>query len=1608
MVFEEPQTAILHNFKRIFTPTQQGMRTMNMFNKQRKTSVLFRLVTCLILLNFIATTVFPPAFLSASTISQIDLNLPLPSTILHVTPGFQPAKLQGIVIHPENPLEFDFIIAKGDSGFEDAQLSAETHRLVKYFLAALTVPENELWVNLSPYEKNKIISPAFGQTDMGRDMLAQDYILKQLTSSMLYPEDQFGQAFWDRVYKKVQDQFGTTDIPMNTFNKIWIVPDQATIYHKGNTAFILESRLKVMLEEDYVALYANSDDPRFSMQENGSDDNKVISGVSSEIVREILLPEIEKEVNEGQHFAQLRQVYHSLLLATWYKMNLKESLLGKVYVNQGKTKGIEIRDKDAKQKIYDQYIQMFKEGVFDYIREDIDPVSQNTVPRRYFSGGSDMRAVQKVVSQGYINADQGIDFAMLNRIRPAVDSALQTEYFTSNVQLFDVGQDASSDYVQRMQMKETVDNATLSVQAEKYQAVIDVFMNDRFWNNIDAEVRKHVEANQLGVAGQEQWFRNHFSDWVDGNLKGDENLALRNRVKEGFNEFVDQVNAYKMSVNQAYPYDLGFLYVAREYVFKLKEWERLSGRKYTVAEQIVNFSNDPELIELIKPLIDGKLPVFADVVLESLIPALAREGNDPNAQVAQGAGGLGFLDGETIAGVKKYLKGRWGSTDGYAGISALPLYEVFQRRTIAAKEIDWDNQQDIKPLMITDETGARRPFTFNVNFKGKLHESPRMMHQRNDLQKKLKLNAAQVNKFWERLKALGIITEINKRGQINDNYAQVLEASDADFDGYQQQIYELLDAIKAVPHPYGKDYEVQVYIVNNEGTPQFALRAPKFDIFHHLYPGGDQQWIQYGFYGKAYVQLLKELGVVPDVMMLNEGQTFFTAMEMVNEINRAKLFGGKSMFEKVKIVYKTHTPNPAALPIYEDVARLRTMLGWDLVPDDLLTEMYGARQFYAPKALASLADLIISVSDENALVARRIIVPGYDVEGIQNGSLPDDWYPRELAELVAERGYENISGEELYAIRQKAKLALNQNLQNLLGGILGEEHVPQFADLENRPLVGLLRRMVRYKGQGMLLPLIEWIVGDPAKQYYNFEGELLGNGQGANLLLGGEAQDEFGEEWVARFKRMQAGAFTKEDLKDISDLSMEQIESVWDHLKQDGFIKEQFGAAIVADHWEILENGNNEIVVSGVNKVSINDRYQGLGEKLFHLFERMNALKGKVIYIEKTGKNVMKAATTAVDLWLNMPDPTQEASGTSHQRVGLSGGLNIGVKGAGFDIQITHGVNGWLIDAFPDKSTEELIDMFNIGVKGEYRSKVVANMQTYWKNAQPLLRDYIAEAMREYRAYTTTAGTDAVNRAWADKLKSSFIQTHQTVTIEHNNIRNKMAFDAALDNSGTEGIRRRKALGHQVLLSFGELTDVLAGLSRNDRNLQHDFDFISRYITTREEMTLPEQYRELQGLFTRTRGAVLAALESNGAPSVNVQALITEELRVNTNYRAQADAALLGEDATKDSSGTPTNATADNALVVSTPKEQKYGGIDLNPKLLDLQIKRDDQGIPLPLFDQPIEQMNIEGFVPVIINVVPLTNLPFLLGVKADKPVPADHVGFEHKKAPVLKPEEVS
>ncbi|MBF0388099.1 MAG: hypothetical protein HQL20_09655 [Candidatus Omnitrophica bacterium] len=337
---------------------------------------LTRLVSIFTLACFCVNSIIvAPAYAQSAVV------LSAPGAMVNTSPSFQAPVLKGVQVYPNDPFRFDFILDKGDDAgnvFDNSQRDIAA-RLIKYFLAALAIADSDQWVNLSPYEQERIIPDAFGVTEMGRDLLAQDYLLKQITSSLTNPDTLLGKQFWDMAYERAYNKFGTTDIPTNILSKVWIIPDKAVVYEKDSAVYVLENHLKVMLDSDYQA-----------MQNSGADiagnDSEALK-ITRQVMREVIVPAIEKEVNEGKNFTPVRQAYSGMLLATWYKRSLKETILGKLYADQGKVKGVEQDDPARNREIYDQYVTAFKKGVFNIIREDVERYTKEVIPRQYFSGG---------------------------------------------------------------------------------------------------------------------------------------------------------------------------------------------------------------------------------------------------------------------------------------------------------------------------------------------------------------------------------------------------------------------------------------------------------------------------------------------------------------------------------------------------------------------------------------------------------------------------------------------------------------------------------------------------------------------------------------------------------------------------------------------------------------------------------------------------------------------------------------------------------------------------------------------------------------------------------------------------------------------------------------------------------------------------------------------------------------------------------------------------------------------------------------------------------------------------------------------------------------------
>lgn len=334
----------------------------------RIVTIVFRkMISFLMVLVFGFSAVIPPA---GAQIFPVATN-----TV--VTAGFRPPVLIGLKIHPENPLLFDFIVDQGQTQLSPEELRSETEKLVKYFFAALAIPDDEVWVNLSPVEKDRIIPDVLGQTVMGKSMLEQDLVLKKLAASLTNPDTTLGQQYWTNVRREIRQKLGDADVAADSFNKVWIVPQSAEVLESQSIVLVGEKRLKVMMADDYEAMKTFGENQPAAESFN----------ISSAVFKDTVLPAIEREVNEGEKFASVRQMYNSAILAAWFKKTLTESLLGKIYTDKNKVAGVTTDDKEIKQKVQEQYLETLQKGIYNFIKEDIDEATGEMIPRKYFSGG---------------------------------------------------------------------------------------------------------------------------------------------------------------------------------------------------------------------------------------------------------------------------------------------------------------------------------------------------------------------------------------------------------------------------------------------------------------------------------------------------------------------------------------------------------------------------------------------------------------------------------------------------------------------------------------------------------------------------------------------------------------------------------------------------------------------------------------------------------------------------------------------------------------------------------------------------------------------------------------------------------------------------------------------------------------------------------------------------------------------------------------------------------------------------------------------------------------------------------------------------------------------
>ena len=319
------------------------------------------------------------------------------------------------------------MLDKGDiKQLQGSELKASAKELLNYFLIGVTLPNDTFWVNLRPDSEDNIIDRELAATDVGKIMLETDLQLKKDTASFTSPATPEGKEYWNRLYKKAGELYGYDSVTIPTLCRPWIVPGEIIVREDAGSAYIYKAALKVMLEQDYL-----KDQAAYSFKDPRA---KAMNDYSAQLMRELIIPKLTKEVNLSKNYATLRQVYYSLILSRWFKARFPAEGgapnhpigLGVYSLHKGTVPELidsknltNLTSKTAwtKSTYFNAYKKSFAEGEYNLKETVSTPTGQ--VIRTYFSGGENLAPMvvngmeapvntNALVGAGLVNPNDGI------------------------------------------------------------------------------------------------------------------------------------------------------------------------------------------------------------------------------------------------------------------------------------------------------------------------------------------------------------------------------------------------------------------------------------------------------------------------------------------------------------------------------------------------------------------------------------------------------------------------------------------------------------------------------------------------------------------------------------------------------------------------------------------------------------------------------------------------------------------------------------------------------------------------------------------------------------------------------------------------------------------------------------------------------------------------------------------------------------------------------------------------------------------------------------------------------------------------------------------------
>ena len=454
-------------------------------------------------------------------------------------------------------------------------------------------------------------------------------------------------------------------------------------------------------------------------------------------------------------------------------------------------------------------------------------------------------------------------------------------------------------------------------------------------------------------------------------------------------------------------------------------------------------------------------------------------------------------------------------------------------------------------------------------------------------------------------------------------------------------------ALKVTVPVWDGELSAHVWRVNVGRTPLYLLDAELAEndalerwVTSRLYEGSEEiRLAQYALLGIGGVRALEAMGIAPALFHLNEGHAALAALEVASRA-ADELTGDRPPLGKLlevgreRFIFTTHTPVPAGNETY-DAHEYFSVLGRALDEMQLPREDVAAASRVdpgVPSEPLGLSPLAIrSARSTNAVSARHGVVAR------------DMWTPLFPGTPPADVPITHVTN----GVHLPTWMA--PNMRDLLGRYLEvdwERHASDagfWSHVEEIPDAELWR--VRCESRRDLVELVR----------RKATVDRLARGEHIEYVEA--AQDAFDPGHLTVGFARRLATYKRLDLL------------LHDPARLRGIIDQDQGTQFVIAGKAHPRDEEAKRVASGILAL-----------------KRDLDVPNRVVFLEDYDLRVALQLVAGCDVWLNLPRPPMEASGTSGMKSAMNGGLNLSVLDGwwseGYD-----GQNGWAIDGSVDSDT---------------------------------------------------------------------------------------------------------------------------------------------------------------------------------------------------------------------------------------------------------------------------------------------------------------------------------